>query len=126
MLKSRVPLSSSASSRCSQARRNGMYLGQLVEPTVYLYDSHERLHITGQTPNETPVQVKLYQANPVLDFYFVRAETPPAPRTPEQTAGDAIPAALSHESRVPLPAGHRHDSRYSSGEDWSARRVGCH
>ncbi len=79
----------------SAAKR--MYWGQLVDATVYLYDSHERLHITGQTPNGTPVQVKLYQANPVLDFYFVRAETPPAPRSPEQTAGDAIPAALSRE-----------------------------
>jgi hypothetical protein len=53
----------------------GMYQGQMVEPTVVLYDSHERLHITGAVPSGTPVQVQLYQANPVLDFYYVQSDT---------------------------------------------------
>jgi len=53
----------------------GVYQGQMVEPTVLLYDSHERLHITGAVPNGTPVQVQLYQANPVLDFYYVQSDT---------------------------------------------------
>jgi hypothetical protein len=57
-------------------RVNGVYQGQLVEPTVLLYDSHERLHVTGAVPSGTQVQVELYQANPVLDFYYVRAELP--------------------------------------------------
>jgi hypothetical protein len=47
----------------------------MVEPTVLLYDSHERLHITGAVPSGTPVQVQLYQANPVLDFYYVQSDT---------------------------------------------------
>jgi hypothetical protein len=64
----------------TQARVEGTYQGQLVEPTVYLYDSHERLHITGEVPSGTSVQIELYQANPVLDFYFVRANTPSGPQ----------------------------------------------
>jgi len=59
---------------------NGVYQGQIVEPTVSLYDSHERMHITGAVPSGTEVHVELYQANPVLDFYFVRAETSTGPQ----------------------------------------------
>jgi hypothetical protein len=59
---------------------NGVYQGQIVEPTVSLYDSHERMHITGAVPSGTEVHVELYQANPVLDFYFVRANTPTGPQ----------------------------------------------
>ena len=55
---------------------NGVYQGRVVEPTVFLYDSHERVHITGAVPSGTQVQVELYQNNPVLDFYYVQAETP--------------------------------------------------
>lgn len=54
---------------------NGTFHGQVVEPTVFLYDSHERKHITGALPSGTQVQVQEYQANPVLDFYLVRADT---------------------------------------------------
>jgi hypothetical protein len=53
----------------------GVYQGQMVEPTVLLYDSHERLHITGAILSGTPVQVQLYQANPVLDFYYMQSDT---------------------------------------------------
>jgi len=58
----------------------GVYQGQVVEPTLFLYDSHERLHITGAVPSGTEVEVELYQANPVLDFYFVRTNTPAGPQ----------------------------------------------
>ena len=54
----------------------GVYQGQTIEPTVLLYDSHVRLHITGAVASGTPVQVDLYQTNPVLDFYYVQADTP--------------------------------------------------
>jgi hypothetical protein len=64
----------------ASGRLTGIYQGQLVEPTVYLYDSHLRNHITAALPSGTPVQVELYQSNPVLDFYYVRAETPDGPR----------------------------------------------
>jgi hypothetical protein len=62
------------------AQIEGTFRGQLVEPTVYLYDSHERLHITGAVPSGTTVQVQLYQSNPVLDFFYVRADTPAGPQ----------------------------------------------
>jgi hypothetical protein len=54
----------------------GVYQGQMIESNVLLYDSHERLHITGAVPTGTPVRVDLYQSNPVLDFYYVQADTP--------------------------------------------------
>jgi len=59
---------------------NGVYQGRVIETTVFLYDSHERRHITGAVPSGTEAQVELYQANPVLDFYFVRAETATGPQ----------------------------------------------
>lgn len=59
----------------------GTFQGQLVEPTVYLYDSHERLHIAGAVPSGTTARVELYQGNPVLDFYYVRADTPAGPQS---------------------------------------------
>jgi hypothetical protein len=55
---------------------NGVYDGRLLEQTVLLYDSHERLRVTGAVPSGTQVQVELYQANPVLDFYYVRVDGP--------------------------------------------------
>jgi hypothetical protein len=59
---------------------NGVYQGQVVEPIVLLYDSHERRHITGAVPSGAEVLVELYQNNPVLSFYFVRAETAAGPQ----------------------------------------------
>lgn len=59
---------------------NGAYQGQLIEPTVLLYDSHERQHVTGAVSSGTEVQVQLYQSNPVLDFYYVQADTPAGPQ----------------------------------------------
>jgi hypothetical protein len=63
----------------STAWLTGMYQGQMIEPTVFLYDSHERLHVTGSLASGTPVQVQLYQGNPVLDFYYVQSDTPNGP-----------------------------------------------
>src|SRR5712691_8513292 len=40
----------------STAWVTGVYQGQMVEPTVLLYDSHERLHITGSVASGTPVK----------------------------------------------------------------------
>ncbi len=59
---------------------SGRYQGRLVEPDVLLYDSHVRNRVTGAIPDGTQVRVELYQANPVLDFYFVRADTPRGPQ----------------------------------------------
>jgi len=54
---------------------DGHYHGKLVEPTVYLYDSHLRRAVIGEAPSGTRVQVLYYQSNPVLDYYLVRVAT---------------------------------------------------
>ena len=51
---------------------SGHYQGELVQPTVYLYDSHLRKRITGAAPTGAKVRIILYQSNPVLDYYMVR------------------------------------------------------
>lgn len=56
----------------------GVYQGELIQPSVFLYDSHQRFSITGSVPNGTEVQVVLFQENPVLDFYFVKTAGPDA------------------------------------------------
>lgn len=63
----------------SPAWLNGIFEGELVQPTVFLYDSHSRLSITTQAAHGTPVSVILYQQNPVLDYYLVKIEGAPKP-----------------------------------------------
>lgn len=55
-----------------QAIVTGSYAGQLIQPIVYLYDSHSRNQVVGQVYPETRVKVELRQINPSLNFYFVR------------------------------------------------------
>ena len=55
----------------NRAWLTGIYDGELVEPEVLLYDSHSRLAITARAPHGAPVEIVLYQANPVLDYYLV-------------------------------------------------------
>ena len=45
--------------------------GELIQPEVLLYDSHQRLGITGSADHGAEVAIILYQENPVLDYYFV-------------------------------------------------------
>lgn len=57
----------------------GMYDGELIQPTLFLYDSHLRLSIQAQAPHGSQVEVLLYQKNPVTDYYLVKiigADTP--------------------------------------------------
>lgn len=49
----------------------GHYQGKLIQPTVFLYDSHLRLSIKGQAPSGSRVRVILFQENPVLDYFLV-------------------------------------------------------
>lgn len=56
----------------ARAWLNGYYEGNLVEPIVFLYESHSRLHITAQAPHGTEVKVVLYQINPVVNYYMVK------------------------------------------------------
>lgn len=51
----------------------GVWEGELIEPTVLLYDSHSRLSITGRLDHGSEVRIVLFQENPVLDFYLVRS-----------------------------------------------------
>jgi hypothetical protein len=55
-----------------QAWLNGYYEGELIQPIVYLYDSHLRLDVKAKAPHGSEVQVVLYQSNPVLDYYMVQ------------------------------------------------------
>ena len=57
----------------------GLYEGKLIQPNVFLYDSHSRLSITAQAPHGSQVKVILYQQNPVLDYYLVKIEGAPKP-----------------------------------------------
>jgi hypothetical protein len=49
----------------------GTWDGELIEPEVLLYDSHQRRRVTGRLPHGSEVRIVLFQRNPVLDFYFV-------------------------------------------------------
>jgi hypothetical protein len=58
----------------NQAWLSGLYEGELIEPTVHLYDSHLRLEVTAEAPHGAEVEVLLYQQNPVLDYYLVNIQ----------------------------------------------------
>lgn len=51
----------------------GSYAGRLVQPVVYLYDSHLRRAVVGQIPHGGRVEISLSQSNPVLNYYRVRS-----------------------------------------------------
>lgn len=57
-----------------QAWLTGRYQGEMVQPTVFLYDSHLRFDVAAKAPHGSEVQVILYQENPVTDYYFVKVE----------------------------------------------------
>lgn len=50
---------------------SGVYGGEMIQPVVFVYDSHLRLEIAGEAPHGTPVEVLMFQSNPVLDYYLV-------------------------------------------------------
>lgn len=52
---------------------SGVWEGELVQPVVYLYDSHLRAEVIGQIPHGGRVEIQLFQSNPVLHFYRVRS-----------------------------------------------------
>jgi hypothetical protein len=62
------------------ATLTGMHEGELVQPVVFLYDSHLRASVVGQIPHGGRVQIVLYQSNPVLDYYLVRSLDLPEPQ----------------------------------------------
>ena len=77
---------------------NGYYRGELIEPVVHLYDSHLRNEVQARAPHGTEVQVLLYQANPVLDYYLVKIKG----RSGEGSEGWIPAPLLSFEPLSPL------------------------
>lgn len=57
-----------------QAWLTGVWEGELIQPDVYLYDSHLRLDVNGKAPHGAEVQILLFQENPTLDYYFVKIQ----------------------------------------------------
>lgn len=53
------------------ARLDGHYRGRLEQSRVFLYDSHARARVVGSAPSGSRVRILLFQANPVLNYYFV-------------------------------------------------------
>lgn len=51
---------------------SGIWDGELIQPTVFLYDSHLRTKVTARASHGEEVEIVLFQENPVLDYYFVR------------------------------------------------------
>ncbi len=49
----------------------GEYNSEVVQPIVYLYNSHLRESIVGQVYPGTKVKITLRQSNPSLDYFFV-------------------------------------------------------
>jgi hypothetical protein len=54
---------------------DGHHEGVLVEPEIHLYDSHLRSKVVGHVPHDSAVLVTMFQDNPVVNFYYVVAET---------------------------------------------------
>jgi hypothetical protein len=59
--------------RADEAWISGVYEGELIQPVVYLYDSHLRRTVIGQIPHGSRVEITLSQTNPVLNYYHVRS-----------------------------------------------------
>ncbi|MCB0155901.1 MAG: hypothetical protein KDF65_13970, partial [Anaerolineae bacterium] len=76
---------------------NGIYEGELIQPLVFLYDSHLRREITAQAPHGSEIKILLSQSNPQLDYYFVKiigADQPNEGWVPAPFVSFEKPAAL--------------------------------
>ena len=51
---------------------SGIYQGELIQPVVYLYDSHLRRNIVGQASHGSEIKIMLSQSNPTLDYFLVK------------------------------------------------------
>lgn len=51
---------------------SGVYQGQLVQPVVFLYDSHLRRSIQASAPHGAQVKIILSQSNPQLNYFMVK------------------------------------------------------
>lgn len=55
----------------------GVYDGDMHQPIVYLYDGHGRSKVMAAALHGTQVEVLMFQANPVLNYYYVRIPNAP-------------------------------------------------
>jgi hypothetical protein len=58
---------------------SGIYEGELIQPVVFLYESHLRRRIVAEAPHGAEVRILLSQSNPQLDYFLVKVvgtETP--------------------------------------------------
>lgn len=78
----------------------GLYEGEMIQPVVLLYDSHLRLQISGEASHGSEVIIKLYQQNPVTDYFLVEVKGAGAP-----TEGWVPAPFLSFEPVDPLSEG---------------------
>ena len=77
----------------------GIYQGKLIQPTVFLYDSHLRLEISGEAAHGSEVTIVLFQENPVTDYYMVKVNDV------DQTIEGWVPAPLLSFKPVEALAG---------------------
>lgn len=78
----------------------GYYQGEVIQPVVYLYDSHARREVVGQIPHGGRVRIVLSQANPALDYYHVRS----LDLQPAQSGWVPAPFVLLDAPPPPLPS----------------------
>ena len=60
---------------CAVAKRNPTPSGVGLIPTLSVLRPFACSSNTSERANGTPVRVQLYQANPVLDFYYLQSDT---------------------------------------------------
>ncbi|MHB8629726.1 MAG: SH3 domain-containing protein [Aggregatilineales bacterium] len=48
-----------------------VYKGILIEPIVFLYDSHLRQRVVASAPNGAEVKILMAEQNPTLNYYMV-------------------------------------------------------
>lgn len=76
---------------------SGLYEGELIQPIVFLYDSHLRREITVQAPHGSEIKILLSQSNPQLDYFYVKvvgAEQPNEGWVPAPFVSFEKPAGL--------------------------------
>ncbi|MEM7346757.1 MAG: hypothetical protein AAF485_21145 [Chloroflexota bacterium] len=51
---------------------SGIYESKLIQPIVFLYDSHLRRKVVAEAPHGAEIKIILSQSNPELNYYLVK------------------------------------------------------
>ena len=51
---------------------SGIYEDELIQPIVFLYDSHLRRKVVTKAPHGAEIKILLSQSNPELDYFLVK------------------------------------------------------